>query len=69
MLNTPTIDLKVLKNAIVLQLDREGEEHSKGHQDKFANRYTMRSSEGALVELMFEKGEKSPANLWVKQCE
>lgn len=68
MLNTPTIDLKVLKNAIVLQLDREGEEHSKGRQDKFANRYTMRSSEGALVELMFEKGEKSPANLWVKQC-
>lgn len=27
----------------------------------------MRSSDGALVELVFEKGDESPANLWIKQ--
>lgn len=61
------IDLTNLKRAIVMRLDREAKEHSKGHQKSYANRYSMRSSDGALVELMFEKGEKSPANLWVKQ--
>jgi hypothetical protein len=61
------IDLTNLKRAVVMRLDGEAKEHSKGHQKNYANRYSMRSSDGALVELMFEKGEKSPANLWVKQ--
>lgn len=61
------IDLTNQKRAIVMQLDREAKEHSKGHQKSYANRYSMRSSDGALIELMFEKGEKSPANLWVKE--
>ena len=61
------IDLTNLKRAIVMRLDCEAKEHSKGHQKSYANRYSMRSSDGALIELMFEKGEKSPANLWVKE--
>lgn len=60
-------DLKNLKRAVALRLGHEAKEHSKGHQALYANRYSMRSSDGTLVELMFEKGEKSPANLWVKQ--
>lgn len=66
-MSAPEIDLTNLKRAIIMRLDREAKEHSKGHQKSYANRYAMRSSDGALVELMFEKGEKSPANLWVKQ--
>jgi hypothetical protein len=66
-MSAPEIDLTSLKRAIVMRLDREGKEHSKGHQKSYANRYSMRSSDRALVELMFEKGDKSPANLWVRQ--
>lgn len=66
-MSIPEIDLTNLKRAIVMRLDREAKEHSKGHQKSYANRYSMRSSDGALVELMFEKGDKSPANLWIKQ--
>lgn len=66
-MTTAEIDLKNLKRAVVMRLDREAKEHSKGHQANYANRYTMRSADGMLVELMFEKGDKSPANLWVRQ--
>lgn len=60
------INLKNLKRAIIMRLDREATEHSKGHQASYANRYSMRSAEGMLVELMFEKAEKKRANLWIR---
>lgn len=66
-MTTAEIDLKNLKRAVVMRLDREAKKHSRGHQASYANRYSMRSADGMLVELMFEKGEKSPANLWVRQ--
>jgi hypothetical protein len=66
-MSAANIDLKNLKRAIVMRLDREAREHSKGHQASYANRYALRTADGMLVELMFEKGDKSPANLWVRQ--
>ena len=66
-MNATNLEMKNLKIAVVMRLDREAKEHSKGHQSRYANRYSFRSSEGMLVELMFEKGLRSPANLWVKK--
>jgi hypothetical protein len=56
---------KSLKDAVVLRLDKLNHGHSLGHQDKLANRYVLRSNDGMRVELMFEKDDSVPANLWV----
>lgn len=61
-----TAELRAFKRAVVERLDREAKEHSAKHQAVYANRYVLRSQHDARVELMFEKGEASPANLWVK---
>lgn len=46
-------------------LDEVAFEHPAGHQGKLAARYLLRCSNGDRAELMFEKGEKTPASLWV----
>ena len=56
-----------LKRRIVSRLDRKAKEHRMGHQARYANRYVLRSAGGAHIELMFQKDEKSPPNLWVKK--
>lgn len=61
-----TLSRVALKGAILARLDRLGQEHPLGHQGSYASRYTLRSDHGAPLEVMFEKGEKSPANLWVR---
>lgn len=61
-----TLSRAALKGAILARLDSLGREHPLGHQGAYANRYILRSDHGALVELLFEKGEKSPPNLWVR---
>lgn len=61
-----TLSRAALKGAILDRLDSLGREHPLGHQGAYANRYTLRSDHGAPIEVMFEKGEKSPANLWVR---
>lgn len=54
-----------LKLACLRQLDARAIEHPAGHQGKLAARYLLRSSGGEGIELMFEKGPNSSANLWV----
>lgn len=56
-----------LKLACLALLDDAAVEHPSGHQGKLAARYILRSVNGERIELMFEKGAKSPANLWVAQ--
>ena len=42
-----------LKDAIISRLDREAEEHPKGHQKIKVNRYAFLSTGDAQIELMF----------------
>jgi len=57
-------DRGLLKRAIVGLLDVVAEEHPLGHQDSKAARYFLTTRSGATVEIMFEKNETSPPNLW-----
>ncbi|KPP83622.1 MAG: hypothetical protein HLUCCO07_16295 [Rhodobacteraceae bacterium HLUCCO07] len=54
-----------LKRAIVNRLDAVAREHRLGHQDAYANRYSMRSDDDAPVEMMFEKDPDTEPHLWV----
>lgn len=56
-----------LKRRIVSRLNCNAKEHSLGHQARYANRYVLRSADGTRIELMFQKDEKSPPNLWVRK--
>lgn len=54
-----------LKCAILNRLDGVAADHRLGHQDVYANRYSMRSDHDAPVELMFEKDPETEPHLWV----
>lgn len=56
-----------LKRACLAALDAAAFEHPAGHQGKLAARYILHSPSGATIELMFEKGPKTPANLWMSR--
>jgi hypothetical protein len=57
-------DRGLLKRAIVGLLDAVANEHPLGHQESKAARYVLPTRSGALIEIMFERDEKSPPNLW-----
>ncbi len=54
-----------LKRAILNRLDVAAKEHRIGHQDDYANRYSLRSDNDAPVELLFEKDPDTDPHLWV----
>lgn len=60
-----TLSRSELKTHCLEALDRVAVEHPAGHQDVYAARYLLRSHSGEKIELMFEKGPKSAANLWI----
>jgi hypothetical protein len=62
-----TMSRDTLKVAVVQRLAQVAVEHPAGHQGKLAARFILRTTDGERIELMFEKGPASPANLWV--CE
>lgn len=53
-----------LKKSIIGLLDGVGREHPSGHQGAYANRYVVSAAGGRPVEVMFEKSERVPANIW-----
>lgn len=59
-------DRRELKAACLVLLDKDALPHPAGHGKGFA-RYILRTQEGERVELMFEKGEKGLANLWLNR--
>lgn len=54
-----------LKRACMDRRAQVAVEHPAGHQDKLAARFILRTPSGERIELMFEKGDASSANLWV----
>ena len=64
---TPDMDRDEFKLACQTLLDEAASEHPAKHQGRLAARYLLRSASGESVELMFDKGPKSPPNLWICQ--
>lgn len=52
------------KKQIERLLDQAGREHRSKHQGVYANRYIIQVMGGVPFELMFEKGAKTPPNIW-----
>lgn len=57
-------DRQLLKDGAVGLLTAIAEEHPLGHQPGKAARFVLTSRHGVKVEIMFEKDEESPPNLW-----
>lgn len=59
------MERRQLKQDCLALLAACAREHPSGHQGKLAARYLLHCGRGDAAELMFEKGPKTPANLWV----
>ena len=66
-MNDTPLTREDLKRACLNRLEAIAMEHPLGHQGKLAARYLLRQPDGTVVEIMFDKGPQSPANLWI--CE
>lgn len=53
-----------LKSSLMALLDCIAAEHPLEHQDSKAQRYVLTSRHAQPIEIMFEKNDKSPPNLW-----
>lgn len=60
-----TLARDTLKAAAVALLDSLATEHPLRHQKAKARRYVLRAPGGTPLEIMFDRGENSRANLWV----
>lgn len=56
-----------LKTACMRRLDERALAHPAGHQGKLAARFVLRGQGGDAIEMMFEKGPRTRANLWVAE--
>ena len=52
------------KKQVEKLLDQAGREHRSHHQGAYANRYVIHVMGGVPYEMMYEKGTKSPPNIW-----
>jgi hypothetical protein len=59
-----TEDRQFIKDAAVGLLGAVAKEHPLGHQPSKAARFVLTSRSGVDVEIMFEKNDRSPQNLW-----
>lgn len=59
------ITREALKKLVINRLDNIAKVHPAGHQSAYSNRYVLTSSAGERIEIMFDKGDKSHANLWL----
>ncbi len=57
---------KTLQDAAVALLESLAVAHPMGHQEKKANRYVLERKDGTTLEIMFEKNEESPPNIWTE---
>ena len=52
------------KKQIKRLFDQAGREHRSKHQGVYANRYVLQVLGGVPFEVMYEKGAKTPPNIW-----
>jgi predicted unusual protein kinase regulating ubiquinone biosynthesis (AarF/ABC1/UbiB family) len=52
------------KKQVEKLLDQAGREHRSKHQGAYANRYIIHVMGGVPFEVMYEKGSRSPPNIW-----
>lgn len=52
------------KKQVEKLLDQAGREHSSNHQPSKANRYVIGVTGGFPFQVMYEKGAKTPPNIW-----
>ncbi|MAM08906.1 MAG: hypothetical protein CML23_00290 [Rhizobiaceae bacterium] len=52
------------KKQIERLLDQAGREHRAKHQGVYANRYVIHVTGGVPFDVMYEKGAKTPPNIW-----
>jgi hypothetical protein len=57
-------DRQFIKDAAAALLGAIAQEHPLGHQSSKAARFVLTSRHGVNVEVMFEKNDGSPPNLW-----
>jgi hypothetical protein len=57
-------DSQFIKDAVMGLLSKIAEKHPQGHQSSKAARFVLTSRHGVDVEIMFEKNDSSPPNLW-----
>lgn len=55
---------EILKRGIIARLDAVARQHKLGNQSRYANRYMLTTADGTDLEVMFEKSEKTPPNIW-----
>lgn len=60
-----SLDRSILKNAAIALLDALATEHRLKHQPSKANRYVLSAPGGRSLEIMVEKNEESPLNIWI----
>lgn len=56
-----------LKSQCLAILDEVAVAHGAGHQHSLAGRYVLNGTRLGSIEMMFEKGASTPANLWMPQ--
>lgn len=59
-----TEERQFIKDAAMGLLTAVANEHPLGHQPSKAARFILTSRHGVGVEIMFEKNDRSPSNLW-----
>ena len=59
-----TLGRAAFKRAIFVLLQEVAREHPLGHQDSKAARFVLTSRDGTDLEIMFEKKEDDPPNIW-----
>lgn len=55
---------EILRRGIIARLDAVARQHTLGDQPRYANRYVLTTADGTALEVMFEKSEKTPPNIW-----
>ncbi|MDH7639484.1 hypothetical protein [Sphingomonas oryzagri] len=61
------IDRVILKQAAIALFESVAREHPRGHQASKAARYIVTAGDGAEVEVMLEKNDGRPPNLWCSE--
>lgn len=63
-LKTMNAHRALLKREMTARLENAAVEHTAGHQPSYAGRYSLTTTRGARLEIMFEKEPSKPPHIW-----